>query len=120
MVLPWHFKDHIIKREQEFLKNGGKLIFPFPDIDNSQIKCLEEHVFNILDQREKHSEKTIGEMYDPDIMPKSLLKAHQELDLYVDKCYRSNPFNSDDERLKYLFKLYENIINKDKLKEANK
>ena len=33
LVLPWHFKDHIIKREQEFLKNGGKLIFPFPDIE---------------------------------------------------------------------------------------
>ena len=33
LVLPWHFKDHIIKREKKFLKNGGKLIFPFPDIE---------------------------------------------------------------------------------------
>ena len=33
LVLPWHFKDHIIKREQNFLKNGGKLIFPLPDIE---------------------------------------------------------------------------------------
>ena len=33
LVLPWHFKDHIIKKEQEFLKNGGKLIFPLPDIE---------------------------------------------------------------------------------------
>ena len=33
LVLPWHFKDHIVKREQEFLKNGGKLIFPLPDIE---------------------------------------------------------------------------------------
>ena len=33
LVLPWHFKDHIIKREQKFLKNGGKLIFPLPDIE---------------------------------------------------------------------------------------
>ena len=32
-VLPWHFKDHIINREQKFLKNGGKLIFPLPDIE---------------------------------------------------------------------------------------
>ena len=31
--LPWHFKDHIVKREQKFLKNGGKLIFPLPDIE---------------------------------------------------------------------------------------
>ena len=33
LVLPWHFKDHIIKREQKFLKSGGKLIFPLPDIE---------------------------------------------------------------------------------------
>ena len=33
LVLPWHFKDHIIKREDKFLKTGGKLIFPLPDIE---------------------------------------------------------------------------------------
>ncbi len=33
LVLPWHFKDYIIKREQKFLKNGGKLIFPLPEIE---------------------------------------------------------------------------------------
>ena len=33
LVLPWHFKDHIIKRENKFLKSGGKLIFPLPDIE---------------------------------------------------------------------------------------
>ena len=33
LVLPWHFKDHIVKRENDFLKKGGKLIFPLPDIE---------------------------------------------------------------------------------------
>ena len=33
LVLPWHFKDHILRREQHFLKSGGKLIFPLPDIE---------------------------------------------------------------------------------------
>tara|TARA_B100000965_G_scaffold369910_1_gene357644 strand:- start:1211 stop:2437 length:1227 start_codon:yes stop_codon:yes gene_type:complete len=33
LVLPWHFKNHIIKREFKFIKNNGKLIFPLPDID---------------------------------------------------------------------------------------
>ena len=32
LVLPWHFKDHIIKKEKKFLDNGGKLIFPLPEI----------------------------------------------------------------------------------------
>lgn len=33
LVLPWHFKDGILRREKEFLANGGKFIFPFPEIE---------------------------------------------------------------------------------------
>ncbi len=33
LVLPWHFKDHIIKKEKKFLDKGGKLIFPLPEIE---------------------------------------------------------------------------------------
>tara|TARA_R110001583_G_scaffold8506_34_gene40805 strand:+ start:402 stop:1688 length:1287 start_codon:yes stop_codon:yes gene_type:complete len=30
LVLPWYFKDEIVKREKEYLENGGKLLFPMP------------------------------------------------------------------------------------------
>ena len=33
LVLPWHFKDGILRREKEYLANGGKMIFPFPEIE---------------------------------------------------------------------------------------
>jgi SAM-dependent methyltransferase len=33
LVLPWHFKDYIIKKENLFLRNGGKMIFPLPEIE---------------------------------------------------------------------------------------
>lgn len=33
LVLPWHFKEGILRREQEFLASGGKFIFPFPEIE---------------------------------------------------------------------------------------
>ena len=33
LVLPWHFKDSIIAREEEFLATGGKMIFPMPEIE---------------------------------------------------------------------------------------
>ena len=32
LVLPWHFKKSILKREKFFLKKGGKMIFPLPNI----------------------------------------------------------------------------------------
>jgi hypothetical protein len=30
LVLPWHFKKEILKREQKTIKNGSKFIFPLP------------------------------------------------------------------------------------------
>ena len=33
LVLPWHFKDGIVRREKDFMQRGGKLIFPFPEIE---------------------------------------------------------------------------------------
>jgi hypothetical protein len=33
LVLPWHFKDHIVQREASYLADGGKMIFPFPEIE---------------------------------------------------------------------------------------
>jgi cyclopropane fatty-acyl-phospholipid synthase-like methyltransferase len=33
LVLPWHFRDGIVRREKEFLASGGSLIFPFPEIE---------------------------------------------------------------------------------------
>lgn len=33
LVLPWHFKDGILRREKEYLAGGGKFLFPFPEIE---------------------------------------------------------------------------------------
>jgi len=33
LVFPWHFKYNILEREQEFMKKGGKFIFPLPEIE---------------------------------------------------------------------------------------
>jgi hypothetical protein len=32
-VLPWHFKNNILERERKFRENGGKFIFPLPEIE---------------------------------------------------------------------------------------
>ena len=66
----------------------------------------------------KHSEKTLAQLYDPDKMPESLLEAHHQNDLAVERCYRSTPFNSDEERLEYLFNLYEKMIQEEKDKDT--
>jgi NDP-4-keto-2,6-dideoxyhexose 3-C-methyltransferase len=32
LVLPWHFRDNIVQREDAYLRSGGRLIFPLPEI----------------------------------------------------------------------------------------
>lgn len=33
LVLPWHFKEHILKKEAESLKQGVRFIFPLPHVE---------------------------------------------------------------------------------------
>lgn len=88
--------------------------FPVPNLTEKQKETITTHVYNVLEEREKHSEKTMAELYDPDKMPDGLREAHHHLDLAVERCYRSKPFTSDEERLEYLFKLYEDMTAKEK------
>ena len=90
--------------------------FPFPEITLKQKESLINHVYNILEEREKYPEKTMAELYDPDKMPEGLRQAHRYLDLAIDQIYRNKPFENDEERLAHLFKLYEEMI----IKEKNK
>ncbi len=88
--------------------------FPFPNISEDQKKRIEMYVFEVLDEREKHSEKTLAELYDPDKMPAGLRQAHHNLDVAIEQCYRTKPFASDEERLEHLFNLYEKFTKEEK------
>ena len=52
---------------------------------------------------------TLADLYDPLAMPPALVKAHAELDRAVDLCYRPEKFESDRQRVEYLFALYEKL-----------
>jgi dTDP-4-amino-4,6-dideoxygalactose transaminase/GNAT superfamily N-acetyltransferase len=41
IVLPWHFKDEIIKREHKYLDDGGQLVFYFPTFEIIEKKHLQ-------------------------------------------------------------------------------
>lgn len=72
--------------------------------------ALKAGAVGILAAREQFSDRTLAELYDPDKMPPGLLDAHGDLDEAVDGLYRSRPFDSDEERLKALFAMYEGMV----------
>ncbi len=84
--------------------------FPLPpgfaDADTSALEPLAQAV---LDARAAHPGATLAELYDPDLMPPNLRRAHQALDRAVDRLYRRKRFTSERERVEYLFALYERM-----------
>ena len=131
---PWVFGLVTSKMHMVWVRNiGGKLktdyrysaklcynTFPFPEISEKQKELINFYVFEVLDERAKHPEKTLAQLYDPDKMPAGLKEAHHQLDLAIERCYRVKPFENDTERLEYLFKLYEQMIAKNKVNKNKK
>lgn len=103
-----------LKTDFRYSKNVIYNTFPFPKITEQQKEVITNQVHNILDEREKNPGKTLAELYDPEKMPYDLKQAHAFLDEVIDKMYRSKPFENDEERLAHLFKLYEEMIEKEK------
>lgn len=86
--------------------------FPVPKLTTTEKEELERLAQNILNIRDENFDMTLGEMYNPESMPDELREAHHQLDLAVERIYRSEPFTSDEERLEHLFKLYAKMTKK--------
>ena len=82
--------------------------FPVPpkDMDLSPLDPLAQAV---LDARAAHPDATLADLYDRDLMPVNLRRAHQSLDRAVDRLYRPRKFSSERERVEHLFMLYERM-----------
>ena len=83
--------------------------FPTPPGD-ADLSKLEPMAQAVLDARAAHPEATLADLYDPDLMPPDLRRAHQALDRAVDALYRRTGFASERERVEHLFALYEKMF----------
>jgi hypothetical protein len=70
-------------------------------------RLLAEHKSAGADLGKAHAQGM--PLYYPLTMPAPLLKAHQQLDRAVGRCYRPEPFPSDRSRMEYLFAFYGKI-----------
>jgi len=93
--------------------------FPWPTAPTEkQVAALEVAAQAVLDARAaefaRDAATTLATLYDPDLMPPALVKAHRELDRAVDAAYAADAkvldtkpkWNTDGERVAFLFALY--------------
>ncbi len=75
----------------------------------ADLSKLEPPAQAVLDARAAHRGATLADLYDPDLMPPDLRKAHRALDRAVDRLYRRKSFATERERVEHLFTLYEKM-----------
>ncbi|HCT9107087.1 TPA: DNA methyltransferase [Proteus mirabilis] len=83
--------------------------FPVPILSDTDKALIEEKAIQVLEAREMYPNVTLEKLYDPDIMPTELKKAHHELDQVVEGIYTSGKDLSDLELLEKLFTMYEEL-----------
>ena len=82
--------------------------FPWPQNPTEKLKeKVKELAQKVLDARAKYPNCSLAILYNPETMPADLTKAHNELDRAVNACYGKKSFNSEAERMEFLFNLYE-------------
>jgi hypothetical protein len=120
----WHFAILTSAMHMSWVRHiGGRLksdfqygigviynTFPMPPVNPAELLQLEPLAQAILDARSAYPAASLTALYDPDLMPGILRKAHRALDRAVDKLYRRAPFGSDRERAEHLFGLYEKMV----------
>ena len=90
--------------------------FPWPTVPDELKAKIEECAQKILDVRAKYHDCSLADLYDPNLMPEDLLKAHQANDRAVMKAYGFKSSMTESEIVAELFKLYQKKV--DELAEA--
>ncbi len=98
-----------IKEDPRYSSTLGYNNFPVPSLTDQNKRDISALVLEILGSREQYPELSLSDLYDPDLMPPDLMEAHSRLDAVVERCYRAKDFVNDEDRLDYLFKLYEKM-----------
>jgi hypothetical protein len=84
--------------------------FPWPESATAKQRAtVEAKAQAVLDARQQFPAATLADLYDPLAMPPALAQAHAELDRAVDLCYRPEKFDTDRQRVEFLFALYEKL-----------
>jgi hypothetical protein len=95
-----------IKTDYRYSSTLGWNTFPVPVLTDQNKSDLDGCAKDILLAREAHYPATLADLYDPDVMPEDLRRAHERNDEVLERIYIGRRFRNDTERLEKLFDLY--------------
>lgn len=95
-----------LKSDYRYSKDVVYNNFVFPDVNNSIADDLARLAQSVLDARAEYADRTLAWLYDESTMPRSLRRAHSELDARVEGLYRAKGFTDADERVAFLLELH--------------
>lgn len=96
-----------LKTDYRYSNTLGWNTFPLPKLTEQNKADLTRGAESILLARETHFPATIADLYDPEIMPEDLRRAHDENDETLERIYIGRRFRNDTERLERLFSLFQ-------------
>lgn len=108
MAWLWHIGGRM-KNDPRYSIEVVYNTFPWPALSDHQKGAIEKLAQEVLDARAAFPSSNLTDLYDPDLMPPALRKAHRSLDAAVDKLYRRASFTSGRDRVEHLFGLYEKL-----------
>lgn len=97
-----------LKSDYRYSKDIVYNNFPWPVPTDKQKHDIEEAAQAVLDARARFPDSSLADLYDPDLIPSDLMKAHNQLDCAVEKTY-GRIFNNDSDRVAFLFEEYHKL-----------
>jgi type I restriction-modification system DNA methylase subunit len=83
--------------------------FPFPQFSEEEKSRLQKAGENLMSVRDKFTDQSLADMYDPNFMPSELRKIHEENDSVVLKAFGIKKGAKDTEILAGLFERFEEL-----------
>ena len=83
--------------------------FPWPTPTEVQRAKIEQTALAILDARSLYPDSSLADLYDPDLMPIELRKAHRANDAAVLEAYGFPKDASESEIVARLFNMYQEL-----------
>lgn len=107
-----------LKSDYSYSKDIVYNNFIWPAANDAQKAKIAEAAQGILDARAKYPNSTLADLYDPDLMPPELRKAHMANDRAVMQAY-GMPIKETDEAscVAWLMRLYQEKVNTTKEKK---